>query len=60
MDSIRKVVDEFGNIRSSKTFPSLCEVTVEKCAANLRSVAKIVTYDYTGSVNKYGGDPGNI
>lgn len=32
-------------------------VTVEKCAANLRSIAKIVTYDYTGSLNKYGGDP---
>lgn len=57
MDSIRKVVDEFGNIRSSKTFPSLCEVNVEKCAAHLRSVAKIVTYDYTGALNHYGGDP---
>lgn len=57
IDSIRKVVDEFGQIRSSKTFPSLCEASVEKCAANLRSVAKIVTYDYTGALNHYGGDP---
>ena len=57
MDSIRKVIDEFGNIKSSKTFPSLCEASVEKCAANLRSVAKIVTYDYTGALNHYGGDP---
>lgn len=57
MDSVQKVVDEFGHIRSSKTFPSLCEVNVEKCAANLRSVAKIVTYDYTGALNHYGGDP---
>lgn len=57
MNSLNKVIDEFGNIRSSKTFPSLCEVSVEKCAANLRSVAKIVTYDYTGALNHYGGDP---
>lgn len=57
MDCVQKVVDEFGHIRSSKTFPSLCEVNVEKCAANLRSVAKIVTYDYTGALNHYGGDP---
>ena len=57
MAAVQKVVDEFGHIRSSKTFPSLCEVNVEKCAANLRSVARIVTYDYTGALNHYGGDP---
>ena len=50
---LRKV----GQIKTSKTFPSLCRATMDTAIANLETVARITTIDYNGSVQESGGDP---
>jgi tripartite motif-containing protein 2/3 len=57
VDDIQECVNNFGSIRTSKTFPSLCTATLSKCSAHLRSVAHITAYDYNGFRQKFGGDP---
>lgn len=57
VETIQKAVNEFGSIRTSKTFPSLCLASVGKCSAHLRSVALITAYDYNGMRQRFGGDP---
>ncbi len=57
IESIEKCVNSFGSIRTSNTFPSLCMATVGRCSAHLRSCAYVVTYDYNGQRQKFGGDP---
>ena len=57
IDSIQECVNNFGSIRTSNTFPSLCVATVGRCSAHLRSFAYVVTYDYNGQRQKFGGDP---
>ncbi|RWS26355.1 tripartite motif-containing protein 2-like protein [Leptotrombidium deliense] len=56
VEDIQNAVNEFGSIRTSKTFPSLCTATVGKCSANLKTVAHVTTYDYNGHLQKSGGD----
>lgn len=57
IDNIQECVNNFGSVRTSNTFPSLCVATVGKCSAHLRSFAYVVTYDYNGQRQKFGGDP---
>lgn len=57
VDDIQKSVNEFGSIRTSKTFPSLCVASVGKCSAHLRTVAHITAFDYNGMRQRFGGDP---
>ncbi|CAG2112245.1 unnamed protein product [Medioppia subpectinata] len=57
VNDIQECVNNFGTIRTSKTFPSLCTATVSKCSANLHSIAHIIAYDYNGMRQKFGGDP---
>lgn len=57
VDDIQECVNNFGTIRTSKTFPSLCTASVSKCSSHLRSVAHITAYDYNGMRQKFGGDP---
>lgn len=56
LDIIQEAVQSCGAVRSSKTFPSLCEATVGKCIAKMRTSATIVTYDYSGESQPNGGD----
>lgn len=56
VDIIQEAVQSCGAIRSSKTFPSLCEATVGKCIAKMRTSASIITYDYSGEPQPNGGD----
>lgn len=57
VNSIQTAVNSFGTVRSSKTFPPLCEANIGKCVAKLRTSANIITYDYAGSRQRFGGDP---
>ena len=57
IDNIKECVHNFGSIRTSNTFPSLCAATVGRCSAHLRSFVYVVTYDYNGQRQKFGGDP---
>lgn len=57
VNDVQECVNNFGTIRTSKTFPSLCTASVSKCSAHLRSVAHITAYDYNGLRQKFGGDP---
>lgn len=57
VNMITNSVNEFGVIRTSKTFPSLCTASVSKCSAHLRSVATITALDYHGNKQRFGGDP---
>lgn len=57
IDSIQKCVNNFGSLRTSNTFPSLCTASVGRSSAHLRSFAYVVTYDYNGQRQKFGGDP---
>nr|XP_046911252.1 tripartite motif-containing protein 2-like isoform X2 [Dermatophagoides farinae]XP_046911253.1 tripartite motif-containing protein 2-like isoform X2 [Dermatophagoides farinae]XP_046911254.1 tripartite motif-containing protein 2-like isoform X2 [Dermatophagoides farinae] len=56
-NSIQELVNNFGSIRTSNTFPSLCVATVGKCSIHLRSFANVTTFDYNGQRQKFGGDP---
>ena len=57
VNNIQKAVNSFGSIRTSKTFPSLCIVTIGKCSAKVKTSAMITTYDYNGKRQSSGGDP---
>lgn len=57
IDSIQELINNFGNIRTSSTFPSLCVATVGKCSVHLRSFANVITYDCNSQRQKFGGDP---
>jgi len=60
MSLSNKVKHEFrnvGNIRTSKTFPSLCRVSLESAISNLKCEAKVQTIDYHGQHQEEGGDP---
>lgn len=46
-----------GQVKTSKTFPSLCRATMNTAIANLEMIARVTTIDYNGSVQDHGGDP---
>lgn len=51
------LVVQMGEIKTSKTFPSLCRVTMETAIANLEMMARLTTINYNGEVQSQGGDP---
>ena len=57
VDRIHTCVNDFGAIRTSKTFPSLCLASVGKCSAHLRAIVAINAVDYNGQRQVFGGDP---
>ena len=56
---VSQILRTMGQIKTSKTFPSLCRATMETAIANLEMVARITTIDYNGIVQVRGGDPVN-
>ena len=47
-----------GNIRTSRTFPASCRAScLDRCLAHLRCSVRVVTYDYNGEAQSFGGDP---
>ena len=56
---VSQILRSMGQIKTSKTFPSLCRATMETAIANLELVARITTIDYNGIVQVRGGDPVN-
>ena len=61
VDAIQSSVNDFGSIRTSKTFPPLCLASVPgNVYSNLRSLAVITTYDYHGQRQRFGGDPVSV
>ena len=56
---VSQILRSMGQIKTSKTFPSLCRATMNTAIANLEMVARITTIDYNGQVQVRGGDPVN-
>lgn len=54
---LKELVLELGQIKTSKTFPSLCRVTMDTAIANLEMVARLTTINYEGETQSQGGDP---
>lgn len=54
---LNELVLELGQIKTSKTFPSLCRVTMDTAIANLEMVARLTTINYEGETQSQGGDP---
>ena len=47
---VQRMLADVGQIKTSKTFPSLCRVTMETSISNLESTAKLQTIDYHGKI----------
>jgi len=56
-DTVKRLLADVGHIKTSKTFPSLCRVTMETAIANLETTSKVQTIDYHGQIQEFGGDP---
>lgn len=54
---LNQLVCQMGQIKTSKTFPSLCRVTMDTAIANLENIARLQTINYEGEVQNHGGDP---
>ena len=57
LEKLGELVLHLGEIKTSKTFPSLCRVTMDTAIANLETVARLQTINYDGEVQTNGGDP---
>ena len=57
MEKLGEMVLHLGEIKTSKTFPSLCRVTMDTAIANLETIARLQTINYDGEVQTNGGDP---
>ena len=47
---VQRMLADVGQIKTSKTFPSLCRVTMETSISNLESTARLQTIDYHGKI----------
>ena len=56
-DCIGGMLRDVGQVRTSKTFPSLCRVSMENAICNLETVATVQTFDSLGNIQETGGDP---
>jgi hypothetical protein len=54
---VTSALAKLGDIKTSKTFPSLCRATLETAIAHLEMVARVTTIDYNGVFQDRGGDP---
>jgi len=57
LQDLQEIVLKMGQIKTSKTFPSLCRVAMDTAIANLETVARLTTINYEGEVQNMGGDP---
>ena len=57
LEKLGEMVLHLGEIKTSKTFPSLCRVTMDTAIANLETIARLQTINYDGEVQTNGGDP---
>ena len=57
VQQVSHLLRSMGQIKTSKTFPSLCRATMDTAIANLEMVARVTTIDYNGVVQDHGGDP---
>lgn len=57
LKSIDEFVNEFGKIRTSKTYPPYCTSKLVHFSTHLRSKAIVQSVDYNGSHQTFGGDP---
>lgn len=57
LEKLGELVLHLGEIKTSKTFPSLCRVTMDTAIANLETIARLQTINYDGEVQTNGGDP---
>ena len=48
LESVSRSLNALGQIKTSKTFPSLCRCTMDTVIAHLEAVAKVTTIDYNG------------
>ena len=47
---VQRMLADVGQIKTSKTFPSLCRVTMETSISNLETTARLQTIDYHGKI----------
>jgi len=57
LGDMENLLIKMGQIKTSKTFPSLCRASMDTAIANLEMVARVTTIDYNGVVQDHGGDP---
>lgn len=57
LGNIQDLVNEYGKIRTSKTYPPYCTSKLIRYSTHLRSTALVQSIDYEGSHQKIGGDP---
>ena len=57
VSELKESLQSLGQIRTSRTCPAKCQLTVGKCAAHLRTTAILTTFDYAGQEQKIGGEP---
>jgi len=56
-ESVARLLADVGAVKTSRTFPSLCRVTMETAVRHLRTKARVQTIDYHGQLQVLGGDP---
>jgi len=59
-DTVSDMLADVGQIKTSKTFPSLCRANMETAVAHLETRARIQTIDYNGRIQEAGGDPVSV
>ena len=55
--AVARLLGDVGEVKTSRTFPSLCRVAMETAVRDLRTVARVQTIDYHGVAQAQGGDP---
>lgn len=57
LEEMQQSVNDYGKIRTSKTYSPYCTSRLIRYSTNLLSTALVQSVDYNGSHQKYGGDP---
>ena len=57
LNDLKNVLENFGHVRISKTFPALCKANLDKSVTHLTTRISIKTVDYHGAPRNSGGDP---
>lgn len=57
LGDMQNSVNEYGKIKTSKTYPPYCTSELVRYSTHLRSTALVQSIDYNGCQQKIGGDP---
>lgn len=57
LDAMQSSVNDYGKIKTSKTYPPYCTSQLVRYSTHLRSTALVQSIDYNGCEQKIGGDP---